>query len=151
VFREEGPGPSRSKWEPGPAPSSSDNTSIRRLSQDHACRLRYPAGASPFRDDAYCVSNDYPASAGFLLAGRSSALTNSMFQAPPLSLRAPGWRLPKRAVAQGARLGRPKVDVALERKAQKQLKKGVGILKVAKMVGLGTGTVHRIKQEMGAV
>jgi hypothetical protein len=36
----------------------------------------------------------------------------------------------KRAVAQGARLGRPKVD-----EAHKQLKKGVGILKVAKMVG----------------
>jgi DNA invertase Pin-like site-specific DNA recombinase len=57
----------------------------------------------------------------------------------------------KRAVAQGARLGRPKVDAALERKAQKQLKMGVGIMKVAKMVGLGTGTVHRIEQEMGAV
>ena len=56
----------------------------------------------------------------------------------------------KRAVAQGARLGRPKVDIALEHKAQKQLKKGVGILKVAKMLGLGTGTVQRIKQEMGA-
>ena len=57
----------------------------------------------------------------------------------------------KRAVAQGARLGRPKVDIALERKAQKQLKKGIGILKVAKMLGLGTGTVQRIKHEMGAV
>jgi hypothetical protein len=41
--------------------------------------------------------------------------------------------------------------VALERKAQKQLKKGVGILKIAKMLGLGTGTVQRIEQEMGAV
>jgi hypothetical protein len=49
-----------------------------------------------------------------------------------------------------ARLGRPKIDIALERKAQTQLKKGVGILKVAKMLGLGTGTVQRIKQEMGA-
>jgi Resolvase, N terminal domain/Transposase len=56
----------------------------------------------------------------------------------------------KRAVAQGRRLGRPKVDIALERKAQKQLQKGVGILKVAKTLGLGTGTVQRIKQEMGA-
>jgi hypothetical protein len=46
--------------------------------------------------------------------------------------------------------GRPKVDVALERRAQRQLEKGVGILKVAKMVGLGTGTVQRIKQEMRA-
>jgi DNA invertase Pin-like site-specific DNA recombinase len=56
----------------------------------------------------------------------------------------------KRAVAQGVRLGRPKVNAALERKAQKQLEKGVGILKVAKTLGLGTGTVQRIKQEMGA-
>jgi DNA invertase Pin-like site-specific DNA recombinase len=56
----------------------------------------------------------------------------------------------RRAVAQGTRLGRPKIDVALERKAQKQLQKGVGILKVAKTLGLGTGTVQRIKQEMGA-
>ena len=35
--------------------------------------------------------------------------------------------------------------------AKKQLKKGVGILKVAKMLGLGTGTVQRIKQEMKTV
>jgi DNA invertase Pin-like site-specific DNA recombinase len=54
----------------------------------------------------------------------------------------------KRAVAQGARLGRPKIDTALERKAQRQLAKGTGILKVAKSLGLGTGTVQRIKQEM---
>ena len=54
----------------------------------------------------------------------------------------------KRAVAQGKRLGRPKVDSTLERKAQKQLQKGVGILKVAKALGLGTGTVQRIKHEM---
>ena len=40
----------------------------------------------------------------------------------------------KRAVARGTRLGRPKVDVALERKAQKQLKKGVGIVKLASSV-----------------
>ena len=56
----------------------------------------------------------------------------------------------KRAVAQGTRLGRPKIDAVLERKAQKQLEKGIGILKVAKALGLGTGTVQRIKQEMGA-
>src|SRR4051812_27804636 len=34
----------------------------------------------------------------------------------------------KRVVAEGRRLGRPKVDAALERKAQKELRKGVGIL-----------------------
>jgi DNA invertase Pin-like site-specific DNA recombinase len=54
----------------------------------------------------------------------------------------------KRAVAQGKKLGRPKIDRELERKARKHLENGLGILKVAKTLGLGTGAVHRIKQEM---
>jgi DNA invertase Pin-like site-specific DNA recombinase len=56
----------------------------------------------------------------------------------------------KRAVAQGRRLGRPPINDELEREARRELRKGTGILKVAKLVGLGTGTVHRIKQEMDA-
>jgi DNA invertase Pin-like site-specific DNA recombinase len=56
----------------------------------------------------------------------------------------------KRAKAQGKQLGRPAIGVELERKARRELRKGTGILKVAKMVGLGTGTVHRIKREMNA-
>jgi len=56
----------------------------------------------------------------------------------------------KRAVAQGKHLGRPAIAPELERKAQRQLRKGTGILKVAKLVGLGTGTVHRIKREIEA-
>ena len=54
----------------------------------------------------------------------------------------------KRAVANGARLGRPKINANLERKAQRQLAKGTGILKVAKSLGLGTGTIQRIKRGM---
>jgi len=54
---------------------------------------------------------------------------------------------PKRAVAQGVKLGRPKIDSATERKVRKQLAKGIGILKVAKSLGLGTGTVQRIAKE----
>ena len=54
----------------------------------------------------------------------------------------------KRAVANGARLGRPKIDASLERKAQRQLERGTGILKVAKSLGLGTGTIQRIKRGM---
>ena len=50
----------------------------------------------------------------------------------------------KRAVAQGVKLGRPKINSATERKVRKQLAKGVGILKVAKSLGIGTGTVQRI-------
>src|SRR5262249_1716362 len=53
----------------------------------------------------------------------------------------------KRAVAQGVKLGRPKIDSATERKVRKQLTKGIGILKVAKSLGLGTGTVQRIAKE----
>ena len=53
----------------------------------------------------------------------------------------------QRAVAQGVKLGRPKIDSATERKVRKQLAKGIGILKVAKSLGLGTGTVQRISKE----
>ena len=53
----------------------------------------------------------------------------------------------KRAVAQGVKLGRPKIDSTIERKVRKQLAKGFGILKVAKSLGIGTGTVQRIANE----
>jgi DNA invertase Pin-like site-specific DNA recombinase len=53
----------------------------------------------------------------------------------------------KRAVAQGVKLGRPKIDSTTERKVRKQLAKGMGILKVAKSLGIGTGTVQRIANE----
>jgi DNA invertase Pin-like site-specific DNA recombinase len=53
-----------------------------------------------------------------------------------------------RAKAHGKRLGRPKVPSTVERQVQRYLAKGAGILKVAKALGLGTGTVHRIKRAM---
>jgi len=53
----------------------------------------------------------------------------------------------KRAVAQGVKLGRPKIDSATERKVRQQLAKGIGILKVARSLGIGTGTVQRIAKE----
>lgn len=56
----------------------------------------------------------------------------------------------KRAVASGKRLGRPTLDAALERKVQAELAKGTGILKAARKLGLGTGTVHRVKRAMVA-
>jgi hypothetical protein len=46
-------------------------------------------------------------------------------------------------------LGRPKIDSATERKVRKQLAKGLGILKVAKSLGIGTGTVQCISKELG--
>ncbi len=56
----------------------------------------------------------------------------------------------KRAIAQGKRLGRPAIEPEVERKVVRELRKGHGILKVAKSVGVGTGTVHRIKREMAS-
>ena len=53
------------------------------------------------------------------------------------------------AVAQGVKLGRPRVDSATERRVRRQLVKGTGILKTAKLLGLGTGTVQRVAKELG--
>jgi DNA invertase Pin-like site-specific DNA recombinase len=53
-----------------------------------------------------------------------------------------------RAQAQGTHCGRPRIDAAVEKRIQAHLRGGKGILKVAREVGVGTGTVQRIKQEM---
>jgi DNA invertase Pin-like site-specific DNA recombinase len=45
-------------------------------------------------------------------------------------------------------VARPKIDSTTERKVRKQLAKGVGILRVAKSLGIGTGTVQRIANEL---
>jgi DNA invertase Pin-like site-specific DNA recombinase len=60
-----------------------------------------------------------------------------------------------RARKAGKTLGRPEGSLekglgAKRAKARALLNEGVGIVRTAKMVGLGTGTVHRIKQEMTA-
>lgn len=59
----------------------------------------------------------------------------------------------RRAVANGTTLGRPEGRLSdktlkLEAQARAELAKGTGIGKVAKMIGLGVGTVHKIKREM---
>jgi Resolvase, N terminal domain len=54
----------------------------------------------------------------------------------------------KRAVEQGKMLGRPRISETLEKRIQAHLRAGKGILKVAREVGVGTGTVHRIAREM---
>lgn len=53
-----------------------------------------------------------------------------------------------RAKAKGQRFGRPKVSLEAEEKARGLLRAGHGILKVAKLASLGSGTVQRIKAEM---
>jgi DNA invertase Pin-like site-specific DNA recombinase len=56
-----------------------------------------------------------------------------------------------RARAQGKRLGRRPVSTDVVERIRAQLANGSGILKTAKALGIGTGTVHRIKREMAAV
>jgi DNA invertase Pin-like site-specific DNA recombinase len=54
----------------------------------------------------------------------------------------------KRAKANHVQLGRPKVAAKIEQRVRAELAKGTGILKTAKALGLGTGTVQKIKCEM---
>jgi DNA invertase Pin-like site-specific DNA recombinase len=55
-----------------------------------------------------------------------------------------------RARSQGKRLGRCPVSADVVKRIQEQLATGAGILKTAKALRLGTGTVHRVKREMEA-
>ena len=49
----------------------------------------------------------------------------------------------KRAVDAGKQLGRPRIDQALEKRIQSQLRAGKGMLAIAREVGVGSGTVQR--------
>jgi hypothetical protein len=57
----------------------------------------------------------------------------------------------ERARREGTVLGRPRVGGKVEDRVRAELAKGTGILKTAKLIGLGSGTVQRIKREMVAV
>ena len=46
-------------------------------------------------------------------------------------------------------LGRPRISAAVEKRIQDRLRTGMGIIKVAREVGVGTGAVQRIAREMG--
>lgn len=54
----------------------------------------------------------------------------------------------KRAIEQGKKLGRPPIPDKLEKRIQSHLRANTGILKVAKLCGVGTGTVQCIKRGM---
>ena len=51
-----------------------------------------------------------------------------------------------RARAQGKVLGRPRVSQNTEGRIKAELAKGTGILKIAKTLRVGVGTVQRIKR-----
>lgn len=55
-----------------------------------------------------------------------------------------------RARAQGKRLGRPPITSRQEAAIREHLAAGVGILKTARLVGVGSGTVQRVKAAMAA-
>jgi DNA invertase Pin-like site-specific DNA recombinase len=55
-----------------------------------------------------------------------------------------------RARAQGKHLGRPRVDHRIEARVRAELAKGAGVIKTAKALGIGVGTVQRIKREAQA-
>jgi DNA invertase Pin-like site-specific DNA recombinase len=54
----------------------------------------------------------------------------------------------RRARAQGKRLGRPRVDEKVERAIRRELAAGRGIHAVARSVGVGAGTVQRVRAEL---
>jgi DNA invertase Pin-like site-specific DNA recombinase len=53
-----------------------------------------------------------------------------------------------RARAQGKHMGRPRIDAKLESRIRERLRAGDGMLKIAKEVGVGSGTVQRIAKDM---
>jgi hypothetical protein len=53
-----------------------------------------------------------------------------------------------RARAQRKHMGRPRIDAKLERRIRERLRAGNGMLKIAKEVGVGSGTVQRIAKDM---
>jgi DNA invertase Pin-like site-specific DNA recombinase len=56
-----------------------------------------------------------------------------------------------RARSQGKRLGRRPVSTDAVERIREELANGAGILKTAKALRVGTGTVHRVKREMVAI
>jgi len=56
----------------------------------------------------------------------------------------------ERARARGVRLGRPKTGAKVEAAIRARLAAGEGVKKVAKAIGVGNGTVSRIKTAMAA-
>ena len=52
-----------------------------------------------------------------------------------------------RARASGTKLGRPRISLRLETTIREAHRNGKGILKIAREVGVGSGTVQRVLRE----
>jgi len=55
-----------------------------------------------------------------------------------------------RAREKGVKLGRPRIDPKIEKRITQLRKKGFGILKIGRELGIGTSTVQRVVGAMGA-
>jgi DNA invertase Pin-like site-specific DNA recombinase len=55
-----------------------------------------------------------------------------------------------RARAAGKRIGRPRVPARVELKIRRELAGGRGVVSVARALGVGTGTVQRVKRELAS-
>ncbi|MGB6707080.1 MAG: hypothetical protein WBE94_18360, partial [Pseudolabrys sp.] len=60
----------------------------------------------------------------------------------------PHWAFQRRSPGHRSDHGRPLNDPAALERARTELRQGTGIVKVAKQVGLGVGTVHRLALEL---
>lgn len=63
-------------------------------------------------------------------------------------VRAGVARAKRKGTKSGRAIGRPKIDSKREQAVREALQTGAGILKVARKIGVGTGTVARIAEEM---
>ena len=63
-------------------------------------------------------------------------------------VRAGVARAKRNGTKSGRAIGRPKLDAKREASVRRALQAGGGILKTAKVLGVGTGTVARIADEM---
>jgi DNA invertase Pin-like site-specific DNA recombinase len=55
-----------------------------------------------------------------------------------------------RAKAKGQRFGRPRIEAEVEEYIRDQLRRGTGILRTARLAGVGSGTVQRVRAEMAS-
>ncbi len=56
----------------------------------------------------------------------------------------------ERARAEGKKLGRPRVSAEVEQAIRGARAQGKGMLKIAREIGVGTGTVGRTRSELAA-
>jgi hypothetical protein len=72
---------------------------------------------------------------------------NASLRAIKAKLKCDGHFTTKAGIVR-SRLGRPGAEPKQIARAQHELAKGLGIGRVARMTGVGTGTVHKLKREM---